>query len=167
MEERLTSHYDSLSRIVWSTRSTDTKAAPVLALQVALIGTLAARSENLFVILTDCPWSVHHIILTGVITVYLICVIFVVGIAFLVYLPISPLTRDSLIYFEDIAAIPYDQFRERARQLNSEEIENQLLAQIHRVSAIASIKMKRVRWSIVFTIPSCALWVVLLVWGST
>ena len=46
-KERLRSHYESLSRVIRFTRWADTKAAPVLALQVALVGTLAARSDRL------------------------------------------------------------------------------------------------------------------------
>lgn len=166
MEERLASHYDSLSRIIWSIRSTDTKAAPVLALHVALIGTLAARAEKLLAILAECPWGTEHYILVVNIAIYLILVIFVMGLAFLVYRPINPLTGDSLIYFEDIAATPFNRFREQAQQMHPEEIENQLLTQIHRVSRIASVKMRRVRWSIMLTIPTCILWAVLLAWGS-
>ena len=47
MEERTKSHYESLTRAIGFTRSADRKAAPVLALQIALAGTMAARLENL------------------------------------------------------------------------------------------------------------------------
>ena len=42
MEERLKSHYESLARAIRFVRAADTKAAPVLGLQIALVGTLAA-----------------------------------------------------------------------------------------------------------------------------
>ena len=46
LEERLRSHYESLSRAIRFTRTADAKAAPVLALQVALLGALATRFED-------------------------------------------------------------------------------------------------------------------------
>ena len=53
MEERLRSHYESLSRVIRFTRTADAKAAPVLALQIALLGTLATRSEELYTTLVS------------------------------------------------------------------------------------------------------------------
>ena len=51
MEERLRSDYESLSRVIGFTRAADAKAGPVLALQVALAGTIAARMEGLWLVL--------------------------------------------------------------------------------------------------------------------
>ena len=55
MEERLRSHYESLSRVIRFTRTADTKAAPVLALQVALLGGLTTRFEDLYAIIGPDP----------------------------------------------------------------------------------------------------------------
>ena len=56
-EDRLRSHYESLSRAIGFTRAADAKAGPILALQVALAGTLAARMDKLWLILTGEPFG--------------------------------------------------------------------------------------------------------------
>ena len=53
MEDRLRSHYESLSRVIGFTRAADAKAAPVLALQVVLLGGLTTRFEDLYEIATS------------------------------------------------------------------------------------------------------------------
>lgn len=65
MEERLRSHYESLTRAIRFTRTADSKAAPALALQVALAGTLAARFEKLAPIIVKEPWGVESVVLAG------------------------------------------------------------------------------------------------------
>ena len=50
--------------------------------------------------------------------------------------------------------------------MSIEVIEGHLLDQIHRVSKIASLKMRRVRWAFLLSAPAGALWIVLLAWGT-
>ena len=45
-------------------------------------------------------------------------------------------------------------------------IERQLIDQIYRVSSVASVKMRRVRWAIMLSLPSLVAWSVLLVWSN-
>ena len=78
-----------------------------------------------------------------------------------------PSTGRSLIYFEDISSTTLESFVEQARELNPEEIENQLLQMIHAVSQIASIKMQRVRRAFFLSVPTAIVWVALIVLGST
>ena len=167
MEERLKSHYESLTRAIRFTRSTDTKAAPVLALQVALVGTLAARVENLWLILAQDPSSAEALVLEGLIALYVAFLIAATVAAASVYLPKNPRTGRSLIYFEDIGAMPLDSFQEQARQMDVDAIERQLLDQIHAVSQIVSAKMRRVRWAYYLSVPTIVLWVILLAWGAS
>ena len=82
------------------------------------------------------------------------------------YIPVYPKADGSLIYFKDIAAMRYRQFEERSMRMTPEEIERQLLAQIYRVSGIASRKMCRVSWAFVLGAVSGALGIALLGWGS-
>ena len=165
-EERLKSHYESLARAIRFVRATDAKAAPVLGLQVALVGTLAARSEKLWSGVGMLPWDAEGAILATLIVLYGVFVIAVVTLSALVYIPANPRTGKSLIYFEDISHMEYEAFETQAKEMPPELIESQLLDQIHRVSQIASTKMNRVRWAFIFTGPSSLLWLVLLVWGS-
>ena len=166
MEKRLRSHYESLSRVIEFTRSADNKAVPVLAAHVALVGTLAARFDNLPRPFVDGLWDIGAAILLGFFVVYAILFVLVVFLAGSVYLPRNPKTGKSLIYFEDIGGMPLGAFHEQAKRMEPESIESQLLDQIHTVSQIASIKMNRVKWACVLSVPVGVLWVILLAWMS-
>ena len=166
MEERLKSHYESLSRAIWFTRTADSKAAPVLALQIALLGTLAARLDKLLPMVANGPWTFDRVALTIVILLYGTLLVSAVTMAARVYIPTNPRTGDSLIYFEDIAGSSCDNFRHRASSMCPTLIETQLIDQVHRVSIIASDKMKRIRCAYWLSAPSVAVWAVLLGWSS-
>ena len=166
MEARLKSHYESLSRAIDFTRTADTKAAPVLLVQVALLGTLAARFDNLVAMLQRGGWSADSLLLVLVLLLYTLSVSASILAAANVYLPRSPRSDSSLIYFEDISAMTFDTFRAKSSRVDVETIELQLLDQIHRVSTIASAKMNRVRWAYYLGVPSLILWIGLLAWSS-
>lgn len=165
-EERLKSHYESLARAIRFVRSADAKAAPVLGLQIALVGTLGARFEKLWGIVGRFPWETESAVLALLLVLYCSLAIMVVVLAARVYMPTNPRTGKSIIYFEDISAMEYEAFEAQAKKMSPEEIECQLLDQIYRVSQIVSTKMYRVRWAFILTAPSSILWLVLLVWGS-
>ena len=166
MEERLKAHYESLSRAIAFTRSADAKAAPVLALQVAILGALAARFEKLFLALSVESWNFDEAVLWVVLISYALCMIATVTTAARVYMPTHPRTGESLIYFEDIAAMQNELFAQRAKEMSPDTIEEQLLSQIHIVSQIASGKMHRVRRAFWLSGPSLAFGLILLAWGS-
>ena len=166
MKERLKSHYESLTRAIGFTRAADAKAAPVLALQVALAGTLAARMHGIWLILTEPPFCAEATGLVVVLVIYAISLIVSMAFAAWVYIPRNPRTGTSLIYFEDIATMQIDDFEERAGKMDAGGIERQLIDQVYIVSGIASTKMRLVRWSYWAGGPSVLLWAVLLAWGS-
>ena len=166
MEERLNSHYESLSRAIAFTRSADAKAAPVLALQIAALGALAARFERLIPALFADLWNVEKTVLWIVVVLYAGFMIAAVTMSARVYIPMHPLTGESLIYFEDIAAMRSELFAQRAKEMSPDTIEEQLLSQIHIVSQIASLKMRRVRRAFWLSGPSLAFGLILLAWGS-
>ena len=166
MEERLKSHYESLQRAIRFTRTADTKAAPVIALQIALLGVLATRLERLLPIITQGQWDAERVVLIVVAAFYGIATSWSIAIAAWVYVPRHGKAGGSLIYFEDIAAMGGRQFKERAMGMTPEEIEEQLLDQIYLVSRIASDKMRRVRCAFVASVPSGILGIALLGWGS-
>ena len=134
MDDRLKSHYESLARAITFVGSADRKAAPVLALQIALVGTLAARFEKLRPIVVSEHWCADRIFLIALIVLYVVFLLSAVVLAALVYIPINPKTGKSLIYFEDISSMNYDTFEAMAKQMTPETIEAQLIDQIHRVS---------------------------------
>ncbi len=164
MEERLKSHYESLTRAIRFVRTTDTKAAPVLGLQIALVGTLATRSDRLLNIAMEC--SVESVAIVALGVLYIFFLLAVITFAFSVYIPMNPRTGKSLIYFEDIAFMNYEYFEFHAKSMGAEVIESDILDQIYRVSKIASAKMHRVRWAFILSAPASLLWIVLLAWGT-
>ena len=167
MEERLRSHYESLTRVIGFTRTADSKAAPVLAGHLALAGTLAARRDDWAGSLANGPWEGAATILLAVLLAYAILAILALLMAGSVYLPRTPANSTSLIYFADVGAIPLHAFVEGAKGMEPERIEEQLLEQIHTVSKIVVVKMHRVRWAYLLSAPAGAIWVVLLAWGGS
>ena len=165
MEERLRSHYESLTRAIRFVRTTDRKAAPVLGLQIALIGALATRADKLLAIVGSEPWGIENTTLLGLALLYGTLVLIVAALATSVYVPINPKTGRSLIYFEDIASMDYHAFELRAKGMSAESIESDLLDQIHRVSQIASKKMNRVRWAFILSAPAFLSWLALFAWS--
>ena len=147
-------------------RASDAKAAPVIGLQIALVGTLAARSDKLWAVVGSFSWHSADTILVELMLLYGIFVVAVVTIAIRVYMPMHPGTGKSLIYFEDISSMEYEEFASQSRVMPPDQIERQLLDQVYRVSQIASTKMRRVWWAFLLTVPSSVLWLVLLVWGT-
>ena len=105
MEERLRSHYESLSRVIRFTRTADAKVAPVLALQVALLGALATRLAELYSIIAGGPWDVKRAAVIGLTIIYGFLLAIVIGLAVWVYMPMNAKTGGSLIFFVNVAAI--------------------------------------------------------------
>ena len=166
MEQRLQSHYESLARAIRFTRMADTKAGAVLALQFVLLGALASRLDTLLPLITGTPDSWEGIVVIALGTVYVISLMGAAGLGIRVYMPSAPKSGESLIYFEDIANMDYAKFEMAALQLQSPDIERQLLDQIYRVSRIASAKMRWVSWAFWCSAPAIGSGIGLLAWGS-
>ena len=107
------------------------KAAPVLALQLALTGALASRVDRLVPIVATGPCGTERIALVVVGVAFLLCLAGAIWAAATVYVPRSPKTGQSFIFFEDIAAMEYSAFESKARNMNSVLIEQQLIDQIY------------------------------------
>lgn len=147
METRLQSHYESLARVIRFTRMADTKAGAVLALQFVLLGALAAQFDQAMVdkiwaVITQGSGEFWDFVFTGVMALYLFAALIAVGLAVRVYMPATPKTGRSLIYFADIADMDCQKFIAAAMEIDAAEIERQLLDQIYRVSHVASKKMQ-------------------------
>ena len=154
-----------MSRVIRFTRIADAKAAPVLALQVALLGALATRFAELYSIIASGPWDLERAAAIGLTIIYIALLALVIGLAAWVYMPMNAKTGDSLIFFEDIAGMEWADFQSAARNMSHDLIERQLLHQIYVVSGVASVKMRRVRWVIIMSLPAILAWFVLLAWG--
>ena len=165
MNERLHSHYQSLTRAIDFTKGADAKAAPVVILHVALIGALAFRAAPLFDALKQPSWDTSQIALVLVLALYMYFSVGAIWFAGCVFLPKTPREGNSLIYFEDVAAMCRVCFQSHSKELTPDAIEKQLLQQIFAVSKIASQKMRWVRWALMLSGAAIALWVILLGWG--
>ena len=165
-DARVESHYRSLARAIDFTKAADAKAAPVVILHVALIGALAFRAAPLFDALTQSTWSIGQFPLLVTMLLYIISSLSAIAVAGWVFLPKTPQRGKSLIYFQDIAAMCEPCFQSQSKELNSDEIERQLLQQIFTVSKIASEKMKRVKCALVLSGIAIMLWVILLAWAT-
>ena len=170
METRLQSHYESLSRVIRFTRMADTKAGAVLALQFVLAGVLLSQFDQVPVdkvraVVTQVSGEFGDIVLTGVMALYFLATLVAVVTALGVYVPVTPKTGRSLIYFRDIAEMDCQQFLAAARGMDTAGIERQLLEQIYRVSGIASKKMQMLLYAFVASILSIITEIILLAWG--
>ena len=166
IDERLTSHYQLLSRTIDFTKAADAKAAPIVALHIALVGALTFRSVQLFSVLGQCPWDFERISLTAVSFLYVcvsICAIFVAG---RVFFPKTPRNGSSLIYFEDIASMDFDEYQDRSENLNPHTIENELLQQTFQVSMIVSGKMRLVKLALGLSAVAVLFWISLMLYSS-
>ena len=168
------SHYESLSRVIRFTRTADAKAAPVLALQIALLGALATRSEELYHLtrseelyhlMISVPWDAERTAVIGLVIVYGLLLTAVIVLAAWVYLPMNGKTGRSLIFFEDIARMEWGEFQSAAQNMSHDLIERQLLHQIYVVAGVASVKMRRVHWAIIIRLPAILVWFALLAWS--
>ena len=187
--ERLRSHYESLDRAIGFTKAADAKAGPLLGLQIALAGVLARQWDGLRSVFgeSSCleqavlvvtfflrllgvlegPAAVpEQTVLVVMFCLYAIPAIFAIVFALRVFIPVNPQTGKSLIYFEDITAQDFESFQAQAKAMRPMLIEHQLIDQIHRVSTIASCKMRRVRLAFQMSIASSIFWIVLLAWIS-
>ena len=167
METRLHSHYESLARVIRFTRMADTKAGAVLALQFVLAGVLATRLlDQVAPAIENDPYGAAAFAVTLVGAVYILSALAAVVLAVWVYVPATPKTGQSLIYFEDVAKLDCRQFATAAMGMDAAEIERQLLEQIYRVSCIASRKMQRVRYAFWCSGLSILTGIILVVFGG-
>ena len=139
----------------------------MLALQVALLGALATRFEELYnmIMMVSGSWDAERAAVICLAIVYGLLLTAVIVLAAWVYLPTNAKTGRSLIFFEDIAAVGWGEFQSAARNMSHDLIERQLLHQIHVVAGVASVKMRRVRWAIIISLPAILVWFALLAWS--
>jgi hypothetical protein len=162
LDDRLRSHYATYERVIGFTRVADVKAAPLLAFHSALIGVLVGESGSIVGTFEEASCS-EEVGMAILIAIYAATTLASLTSAALVYLPVTPPANSSLVYFEDIKAMKSDEFVGRSKALDSEMIEDHLLDQIHRVSAIASKKFARIRVSMLLAAPAFAAWCACLV----
>ena len=77
----------------------------------------------------------------------------------------TPPDQRSRVYFDDIRATPPERFRERGKLIHEDELEDDLLSQVHVVSTIAGVKFAAVQRAFVASAASLVFWLTLLIWA--
>ncbi len=109
----------------------------------------------------------QQVLVSAALALYVGSTVAAVVLAICVYTPRNPRTsKGILVYFEDIANMPRDQFIQRSTAMTLVDIEHQVLDQVHRVSEVVSEKMKQARRSLRFALGGSAVWLALLLYGS-
>lgn len=177
METRLQSHYESLSRVIGLTHLAEGGAGVVLFLQFVLAGVLAILLlDQLDPAIAKDPVGTAGIAVTLVGMTYILSALAAVGLVVWVYVPVvsvvrvyvpaTPKTGRSLIYFADIAELGFQKFIVAAMGMDAAEIEPHLQELIYRISRIASGKMRRVRYAFWLSGVSIITGIILLAWGG-
>ena len=177
MENRLQSHYETLSRVIRLIQAAEATAGVVLFVQFVMAGVLAILLlDQLDPAITKDPVGTAGIAVTLVGMTYILSALAAVGLVVWVYVPAVSVVRvyppattktdRSLIYFTDIAELGFQKFIVAARGMDAAEIEPQIQELIYRVSRIASGKMRRVRYAFLLSGVSIITGIILLVWGG-
>jgi hypothetical protein len=86
-----------------------------------------------------------------------------------VYVPTAPRRgaarthTQSIFYFDDIQAMPVDEFERRSLDIDLDVAERDVIRQVHTVSTISSNKLRGVQWAFLFSALSLAAWLPLIV----
>lgn len=159
VSDRAATHVATLDRVIAMTRSADSKAAPILALQVTLAAASVAQTGQLKSLL-DPREAGAALFVVGIAlaAVYLGASVVSLALAIQVFVPKTPLAGRSVAYFEDITRMSRAEFIALADSMSEAEIIDDLLAQVHAVSGIASQKFARVRLALYATAVALGAW---------
>jgi len=155
----------ALERITYLTQLADGKAAPLLALQATLAAVTVASADN-FAGLFGGPALVAQTGAALLIGVYASSAAVVLALTLSVYFPVLSRGHGSVLFFEDVRHMPFEQYARQTRSLTENEVEDDLMNMIHASSAIASTKFHQLRWAYVLSAISLATWLPLMGWAN-
>lgn len=81
------------------------------------------------------------------------------GFAVAVFFPRDSAKRSSLIFFGEIGTMGFEQYKDRGKAANSDQIRDDLLSQIHINAVIARSKHRFAKLSIVWGAVALSVWV--------
>lgn len=140
----------NLDRLLHWIGAADSKIAPILAIDTAMIGVLAALYSKLSVSLGWCLWLViPSVIVLGLSILTLAIAVF----------PRTKGPEGSTIYFGGIASCEFKTYKAKMCELHPEEYRDDLIAQCHRNAQIAAEKYKWVKRSMICLFPGIVFWV--------
>lgn len=144
---------DSLSRISGWIQAADAKASPILAIDAALTATLVALAARPGAWSTSSPyWLAIGCVLPLVSSILISLAMF----------PRITGNLPSLLYFGDIASISPEEYRGRVVRRSPGEYLDDLIAQSHTNSKIATKKFRWVRLSTLVLVVGVIPWLVAL-----
>lgn len=163
--QRIEHHTRTFDRAVRITQMADAKVAPVLALHVSLAAVTVTQAIGLgdghgaMAAATGWALLLAYVALSMVATVYVAAV----------YVPTAPRRgaarthHQSLFYFDDIQAMPVDEFEARSIRIDLAVAERDVIRQAHTVSRIASQKLVGVQRAFLFSALTLVAWLPLIV----
>lgn len=162
--ERVALHNSTLERILYLTQLADAKAAPVLALHAGLAGVTIATVDRFEPLMHERAWLVALAI--GLMVLYTASAAGASFLTLLIYYPAVRPTRKSLTFFADIRELSPAEFAARSRGTSFEDVEADLLSQVHISSEIIGEKFDQLKWAFTLSGLSLAAWVPLMVWAG-
>lgn len=163
LDVRLRMHVATLDRTITFTRHADTKAAPLLALNATLAVATVAQTDQLHQALVADGVSLISALAWACLLSYAFLTVFSTVLAIRVFIPATPRTGNSIVYFEDIRAMGRDDFIYLGTRDPDDGLELDILTQIHAVSGIASRKFRWLRHSFVASLCALGFWLPLVV----
>ena len=175
MENRLQSHYETLSRVISFIHAAEAAAGVVLFVQFVLAGVLTILLlDQLDPAIAKDPVGTVGIAVTLVGMTYILSALAAVGLVVWAYVPevltvrfyapATPKTSQSRSYLlENVAGMECQKFIAYAMSTDAVEIERQLLERIYRVSRIAIRKTRLVRYAFLSSVLSLTTGIILLV----
>ncbi len=144
---------DQLNRLMGFFPRVETKASVILALDIAMLGVLAA---NFPVRAVESPRGCCGIIAT-------LALVLSLSQLYVVFFPhLKPGEKPSLIFFGDVADMGWRGYHKAVSSLTDDALLEDLTCQIWRNSEILKIKFDKTRAAFIFTLVALPFWLLLL-----
>jgi len=142
-----------LSRNLEWVRAADSKAAPFLAIDTAMLGVLVTFSAKM------SSWNTPAIVACALTTFLLL-----ISIGYLIAVSFPRLSgpQNSLIFFGEISKLSLDDYQKNLKKLTQTELDKDFAQQCHRNAEIANTKFKYARNAMLSLYLSVIPWLVSL-----
>ena len=134
-------------------QSADSKAAIVLPMSIAMIGSIAALAPKEL-----CAWDSFSITLSAITSFFLLLSVVFLGLS---TFPKTTGPEGSMIFFGGIASRSLEDYKEQSLKITSSTYTIDLINQIHRNAQIAGEKHMTIKRSII------CLYIVIIPWALT
>jgi Pycsar effector protein len=156
--ERIDGHLAGLDRMIRLTALSDTKAAPIVAVNATIAAVSVTQVGNLQNLLKDAQ-TVQVVSVWALVAVYLLFASISVVTAVRIFLPRDKPGRRSVLYFADVARMPLEEFIVSSTMQTAEDLERDALEQQHAVALVVAGKFERVRLAFITMLAAIAAWI--------